>query len=41
MIQFLKIQYKLGRVTETQLNALVLQNRITQEQKAEIMQSGN
>lgn len=37
MIEFLKVQFRLGRVTETQLDMLVSQGKITEEDKAYIM----
>ena len=37
MIEFLKVQYRLGRVTETQLDMLVIQGKITVEDKNYIM----
>ena len=37
MIEFLKIQYRLGRVTETQLDKLVTDKNITEEDKNYIM----
>ena len=35
-INFLKAQWKLGKIDEAYLDALISKNRITQEQKAEI-----
>lgn len=37
MIEFLKVQYRLGRVTETQLDLLIAQGKITKEDKIYIM----
>jgi hypothetical protein len=37
MIEFLKIQYRLGRVTETQLDKLIVDGKITEEDKVYIM----
>jgi hypothetical protein len=37
MVEFLKIQYRLGRVTEAQLDMLIAQGKITQEDKVYIM----
>jgi hypothetical protein len=37
MIEFLRVQYRLGRVTETQLDMLIAQGKITEEDKAYIM----
>ncbi len=38
MIAFLKIQWKLGKINEAYLNTLISKNRITSEQKTEIME---
>jgi len=40
MVEFLKLQYKMGKVTEAQLEHLVANNRITAEEKNLIMQGG-
>ena len=37
MIEFLKVQYRLGRVTEVQLDTLIAQSKITEEDKTYIM----
>lgn len=37
MIEFLRIQYRLKRVTETQLDKLVLDGKISEEDKVYIM----
>ena len=37
MVEFLKIQYRLGRVTETQLDKLVADKKITEDDKQYIM----
>lgn len=37
MIEFLKVQYRLGRVTETQLDMLIAQWKITENDKQYIM----
>ena len=37
MVEFLKVQYKLGRVTEAQLNMLIAQGRISVEDKIYIV----
>ncbi len=37
MIEFLRVQYRLGRVIETQLDALITQGKITEEDKVYIM----
>lgn len=37
MVEFLKVQYRLRRVTETQLDTLVSHSKITVEDKAYIM----
>jgi hypothetical protein len=37
MVEFLRVQYRLGRVTETQLDMLVAQGKITEDDKEYIM----
>ena len=37
MIEFLKIQYRLGAITEEQLDYLVAENKITEEDKTYIV----
>lgn len=37
MIEFLRVQYRLKRVTETQLDKLVLDGKISEEDKVYIM----
>ena len=37
MVEFLKVQYRLGRVTNEQLDMLIVQGKITQEDKEYIM----
>ena len=37
MIEFLKIQYRLGRVTETQLDKLIIDKKITTNDKQYVM----
>lgn len=37
MVKFLKIQYKLGRITEKQLDNLVKAKKITQKDKGYII----
>lgn len=37
MVEFLKVQYRLGRVTETQIDMLVAQMKITEDDKVYIM----
>lgn len=37
MVEFLKIQYRLGKVTEEQLNKLILEGKITEDNKEYIM----
>ncbi len=37
MIEFLRIQYELGRVTEEQLDMLIEQGKITKEDKKYII----
>lgn len=37
MVEFLRIQYRLGRVTELQLDTLIIQSKITEEDKIYIM----
>jgi len=37
MIEFLRVQYRLGRVTEEQLDLLISQGKITAEDKSYIM----
>ena len=37
MIEFLRVQYRLDRITEEQLDLLVEKNKITEENKMYIM----
>ncbi len=37
MVEFLRVQYRLGRVKEEQLDTLVAQGKITEEDKEYIM----
>lgn len=37
MVEFLKVQYRLGRVTEKQIDMLVTQMKITEDDKVYIM----
>ena len=37
MVEFLKVQYRLNRITETQLNNLIIAEKITEEDKIYIM----
>lgn len=37
MVEFLKIQYRLGKLTETQLDKLVADGKITTDDKIYIM----
>lgn len=37
MVEFLKIQYRLGRITELQLDKLVVEDKIEVEDKQYIM----
>ena len=38
MVRFLKIQYQMGKIDETYLSHLVEIGRITEEEKAEIIE---
>lgn len=37
MVQFLKLQYRMGRIKEDQLDQLIAKGTITKEEKVEIM----
>ena len=37
MVEFLKVQYRLNRITETQLDKLIVSGKITEEDKIYIM----
>ncbi len=37
MVEFLRAQYRLGRVTDAQLDTLIIQGKITEEDKVYIM----
>lgn len=40
MIEFLRVQYRLDRITEEQLDLLVEKNKITEENKMYIINKG-